>query len=262
MNDIATELPFRIGTSSYIYPDNIIPNVRKLKDRVDDIELVLFEVRDKSNIPSRQELNELARIAGENSLSYTAHMPLDIDLGGISKNKRLSSVEKVTELMEYLSVLEPYAHILHLNLSTRTKEDISLWQDRVNDSLRRILEKAKIDSTRVAIENLDYHFIHVESIIDLNRLSVCIDIGHLINMRFDVRKHLAGYLKKTRVIHLHGVNKGRDHTSLKYLDKKLIKDIWKLLKDNDYCGVLTLEVFSERDFEESMSVLNQLIKGS
>ncbi len=38
---------FRIGTTSYIIPDDIIPpNVRYLGGKTDDIELVLFEVDD------------------------------------------------------------------------------------------------------------------------------------------------------------------------------------------------------------------------
>jgi len=257
MDNMTTKLPFRIGTSSYIYPDNIIPNVRKLKDRVDDIELVLFEVCDKSNIPSWKELKELIRIAKENDLSYTIHMPLDIDLGSITENKRTSSIAKISELIEHLAVLNPYTYILHLNLSKQAKENINLWQGRINDSLSHILKKIKIDSAKIAIENLDYPFSHVEGVIAHNNLSVCIDIGHLINTKNDAREHLARYLNRTRVIHLHGVDKNRDHVSLKYLDKQLVKGIWKLLKDNNYRGVLTLEVFSESDLEESMAVLNK-----
>ncbi len=37
---------FRLGSTSYVYPDDILPNVRKLMSSVDDIELVLFEVDD------------------------------------------------------------------------------------------------------------------------------------------------------------------------------------------------------------------------
>ncbi|MCU0508776.1 MAG: sugar phosphate isomerase/epimerase, partial [Anaerolineae bacterium] len=34
---------FRVGTTSYIVPDNILPNVEYLAPLVDDVELVLFE---------------------------------------------------------------------------------------------------------------------------------------------------------------------------------------------------------------------------
>ena len=257
MNDIPVKIPFRIGTSSYIYPDNIIPNVRKLKKRVDDIELVLFEMPDESNIPSREELKELMRIAKESDLSYTVHMPLDINLGSITENKRMHSAIKVTELIDYLSILKPHAYIVHFNLRKLAEKNINLWQGRINDSLSHILKKTRIDSSKIAVENLDYPFSYAEDIIAHGNLSVCIDIGHLINTKNDAQEHLSKHLNRAKVIHLHGVNKKRDHTSLKYLDKRLIKSIWKLLNDNNYRGVLTLEVFSEGDFEESIAVLNK-----
>jgi hypothetical protein len=43
--------PFRLGTSSYIIPDEILPNIQYLKDLVDDVEIVLFESDEYSNIP-------------------------------------------------------------------------------------------------------------------------------------------------------------------------------------------------------------------
>jgi hypothetical protein len=45
------DIPFRIGTTSYIYPDDILPNVHRLKGKIDDIELVLFEANNAGNIP-------------------------------------------------------------------------------------------------------------------------------------------------------------------------------------------------------------------
>ncbi|MDY6845296.1 MAG: cobamide remodeling phosphodiesterase CbiR, partial [Thermodesulfobacteriota bacterium] len=169
---------------------------------------------------------------------------------------------KVAELIDYLKILNPYTYIVHLNLSKRKKERIELWQDRIDSSLNRILDGTKIDCAQIAIENLDYPFGYAEDIIIRNNLSVCIDVGHLINAKVDVKEHLVRYLDRTRVIHLHGIDKNKDHASLKHLDKKLIKSVWQLLKDNNYHGVLTLEVFSQGDFEESIAVLSELMKGS
>ena len=43
---------FRIGTTSYIIPAGILPNVRHLAGRVSDIQLVLFETDEQgSNLP-------------------------------------------------------------------------------------------------------------------------------------------------------------------------------------------------------------------
>ena len=36
-------MKMRLGTTSYIYPGEILFNVKKLKSKVDDIELLMFE---------------------------------------------------------------------------------------------------------------------------------------------------------------------------------------------------------------------------
>jgi len=107
----------------------------------------------------------------------------------------------------------------------------------------------------IAIENLSYPFSYIDTLILENNFSICVDIGHLVIMGVDPLKHLKKYFSRTRVIHFHGVNGSNDHTSLKYLDAVLVKRIIRFLKDNDYRRVLTLEVFSQTDFEESMDAI-------
>ena len=74
--------PFRLGTTSYIVPDDILPNARYLAGKVWDIELILFEVDDgPNNLPSPEVIDELSRIAQQHGLTYTVHLPLDLKLG-------------------------------------------------------------------------------------------------------------------------------------------------------------------------------------
>ena len=57
--------PFRLGTTSYIIPDDILPNARYLAGKVRDIELILFEVDDgPNNLPAPEVIDELSQIAG------------------------------------------------------------------------------------------------------------------------------------------------------------------------------------------------------
>ncbi|MFA7294719.1 MAG: cobamide remodeling phosphodiesterase CbiR, partial [Candidatus Omnitrophota bacterium] len=132
------KLSFRIGTTSYIYPDDILPNVHKLKGKVDDLELVLFEVNNIGNIPMQKDLKELKHISNKWNLTYTVHLPLDINLGSAIAGKRKGSVEKAGMLIERLAILNPYAYILHLNLSKRAEGNIKPWQGRINQSLKDI----------------------------------------------------------------------------------------------------------------------------
>ena len=47
--------PFRLGTTSYIIPADILPNARYLAGKIRDIELILFEVDDgPNNLPSTE----------------------------------------------------------------------------------------------------------------------------------------------------------------------------------------------------------------
>ena len=66
--------PFRLGTTSYIIPADILPNAHYLAGKVRDIELILFEVDDgPNNLPSPEVIDELAQIAREHDLTY--HRP-------------------------------------------------------------------------------------------------------------------------------------------------------------------------------------------
>jgi hypothetical protein len=57
---LKSRFPFRIGTTSYIIPDDIEPNILYLSDVVDDIEIVLFESDEYSNIPDTQLVSRLS----------------------------------------------------------------------------------------------------------------------------------------------------------------------------------------------------------
>jgi len=251
---------FRVGTTSYIYPFDILPNVHKLKGKVNDIELVLFESGDTGNIPKAKDLKELKRISNDWNLTYTVHLPLDINLGSSIRNERKRSVKRVGMFVERFRMLEPYAYVLHLNLPKQARV-IEPWQHRVGGSLKKIADLGLTSPQNIVIENLSYPFGYIDNLILESGFLICVDIGHLILMGVDPLKHLKQYFSRTRLIHLHGVNGRKDHLSLKYFDMVLIRRLTRFLKGNRYDGVLTLEVFSQADFEESMDILSRnLIK--
>ncbi len=75
---------FRVGTTSYIIAADLIPNIEYLAGRVEDVELILFEVDDgPNNLPDEWALRQMADLAAANHLTYTVHIPLDIDLGAV-----------------------------------------------------------------------------------------------------------------------------------------------------------------------------------
>jgi hypothetical protein len=47
--------PFKLSTTPYIYPDEIVPNVARLAPSFDEIDLVLFESRSLDSIPDQMK---------------------------------------------------------------------------------------------------------------------------------------------------------------------------------------------------------------
>lgn len=229
--------------------------MHKLKGKIDDIELVLFEADKTGNIPRLKELRELKKVSIESGLTYTAHLPLDINLGSSISGQREKSIECARTLIECLSFINPYAYILHLNLTADAQKNLKSWQERVSDSLKRIVNGRRKIVKNIAIENSSYPFRHVDRLITGDGFAVCTDIGYLITLGIDPLEHCRKYFKAMRLVHLHGVNGSKDHVSLKYLESELLKRVIRFLREKDYRGVLTLEVFSQTDLEESMDIL-------
>jgi len=122
---------FRLGTTSYILPDAILPNVRWLMERVDDVELVLFEVDyGPNNLPSPEEIHALAGLARQSGLTYTIHLPLDLDCSPAGEGGN-DSLEKAGRVIERTLPLEPYAFIAHLDgrdiRGRAGREDLERW---------------------------------------------------------------------------------------------------------------------------------------
>jgi sugar phosphate isomerase/epimerase len=113
MKRLKNRFPFRLGTTSYIIPADLMTNVRFLAPYVDDIELVLFEADDESNLPDEKTISTLHEIACSNDLSYTVHLPLGLLLGAVDEEERRRSVKKALHIVELTSPLNPAAYVVH-----------------------------------------------------------------------------------------------------------------------------------------------------
>ncbi len=249
--------PFRLGTTSYILPDDILPNLRYLCSLVDDLELVLFESDEFSNMPSPEDVSEMASIGREFGLTYTVHLPLDIALGSADEEVRVASVNKCRRVIERMSPVGPFAWILHLHGDRRAElpsQDMGRWNEQNRCSLAELLSNGPVPS-KICIETLDYDFQHVAGLVEDFSLSVCLDIGHLLMNSRDVQAHLDRWMDRARVFHLHGVNpQGTDHCHLGHLPGGLLEDLAARLSLKEE-RVLTMEIFGKDDFERSINVI-------
>ncbi len=251
-------LPFRIGTTSYIIPDDILPNVRFLADRVKDVELVLFDIDDYCNIPDERQCGELKAIAAAHDLSYTVHLPLNLDFSetGVSL-----SIEKALKVINGTRSLDPHAYVCHLeckNIPAGPGFELEQWQ---KERIRAVNALADISGIRAgfAIENLEsYPIAWNEPVVRACGTHVTLDIGHLFVQKLDPVPVIRKWLPLTSVIHLHGVG-SRDHQSLKFMSQDVIRAVLAEIIRMDYHGVLTLEIFNEADLRDSMEMIRECL---
>ena len=249
--------PFRVGTTSYIIPDDILPNVRYLADKVQDVELVLFEVDDgTNNLPPPEAVAELAALAQTHALTYTVHLPLDLRLGAGGDEGHVSLV-KARAVIERTRPLNPWAYVLHLDGRELLAEPVSgsaaAWQNQAVRALELASGWAGAPE-RLAVENLErYPLDFWTPVLERVPVARCVDIGHLWLDHHDPLPFVRAALPRTRVIHLHGVAQ-RDHQSLSRMPPEKLDPVMDYLCEA-YDGVVTLEVFSEADFHSSVAAL-------
>ncbi len=245
----------RLGSTSYVYPADILPNVEQLAGIVDDIELVLFEVDEYgSNLPDAATVDRLRQLAAAHDLTYTVHLPLDLRLAddGAASEEHPSLV-KARRVVECTRALDPWGFVLHLNgealLEQPTAAQIERWQTQAQRSLEIVCGWLD-DPRRLCLENVerwdpDFFAPIVESL----PISRCIDVGHLWVQGVDPLGHLNAWLERTRVVHLHGLAE-RDHRSLAHMSPQQLDPVVALLVAR-YQGVVTLEMFGVDDFFSS-----------
>src|SRR6266487_265885 len=253
--------PFRLGTTSYIIPDDILPNARYLVGKARDIELILFEVDDgPNNLPTPEVIDELSQIASQHDLTYTVHLPLDLKLGE-DGSEHDQSLVKAKRVIDCTYRLDPWAYVLHLDgKSVRTSSDseaIKHWQSQSVRALEIVSEWVG-GADKLAVENLEtYPLDFIQPVLDCIPVSRCVDIGHLWLDGHEPIPYLQAALPRTRVIHIHGLAE-RDHRSLACMPQEKIRAVWSELIRARYDGVLTLEIFSEEDFISSMEVIEKI----
>ncbi|MBD3239933.1 MAG: TIM barrel protein [Chitinivibrionales bacterium] len=250
--------PFRVGCTSYVFPDDILPNVRAMAPVVDDIELVLFESAENANLPLPAHVEELGELARKHALSFTVHFPLDRRACAADRRESDAFVAQCHRIVTLCEPLRPYGYILHLEgrMEGGNETEIHRWRsaaERVCDAVA----EAVSDRGRVCVENLGYDWRLHRDLVERYGFSLCLDIGHLWLYERNWRDACREMLPRTRVVHLHGLEQGRDHVSLARGPLDDTGVFVALLKESRYNRLVTLEVFSENDTFESLARLER-----
>lgn len=252
--------PFRLGTTSFIYPDDYLPNVQVLGPHLDEIELLLFESRRADSLPSGATIDALARLSAEMDVGYNIHLPTDVSLAAEDPDERARAAAVLGRFVSATAPLSPSAYALHLPFEggAADPDGIGHWQAAAAQGIARLLETGA-PRNLLAVETLDYPFAWAAPLVEAFDLSVCMDIGHLILHGVDPVAFFKRFRRRIRLIHLHGVRftkdgAGRDHVGLEEMPPEHFGAVMAILKDFD--GVVSLEVFSYRHLAPSMKHLD------
>jgi len=247
--------PFKIGTTSFIYPDYFIPNVRMLGPYLDEIELLLFESDSVDSLLSKSVISDLIQLSENLNLTYNIHLPTDISISDPDPKKQQRAVDTLMRVIDQTADLLPSTctlHVPYINLSFE-EGTIRKWQDMVCNHLGNILTKG-IPPEKLAIENLDYPIEILAGIIERLNLAICLDIGHLIVHGYDIQSIFNNYSELIPILHLHGVDNCRDHLALDRLPERLLRTVISILKN--FKGTVSLEVFCFQHLDTSLKFLD------
>ncbi|MGH9856645.1 MAG: cobamide remodeling phosphodiesterase CbiR, partial [Acidobacteriota bacterium] len=243
-----------LGTTSYIYPGEILPNAELLSDIFEEIQLLLFESESHSNIPDQSTIDRLNQLGSEKKLHYSIHLPLDTYPGHENEEIRRESVRTIVRIYEIGRAVQCERFVFHYtsrNPEGKPFSGLTGWREQLLKSTEELVA-AGIKPNHLCVENLAYPYSWVSDLVERYGLSKCIDIGHLRVNSFPVSAHLKRHLRETKVIHLHGLNKGVDHCGLSKSDSRSIRQLFAKVDEFGYHETIILEVFHPDHLVQSL----------
>ncbi len=251
---------FRLGTTSFIYPDHILPNVRKTGALFDEIEILVFESIPETVLPKKAEIVELAALSRDLDVGYNIHLPTDVSLTHVAPHHRQKAADTIARVVELCEPLAPSTHTLHMEMvHPQCPDGVTAWKDRALDGLRRLIPRLPGPGI-LSVETLDYPPDCLIPLLAAHDLTVCIDVGHHFRYGHDPAHSFEIFQDRLAVVHLHGVTCSggqiKDHTGLDRLNPGDMDRVGKLLQG--YGGTVSLEVFNRQDLNRSLAVLSDI----
>ena len=247
--------PFRLGTTSFIYPAGYLENVTRLGPHLDEIELLMFESQPASR-PTEKLVQDLQQLGQSQAVTYNVHLPTDLALTHPDRALRHRACRLMKDFVTTLTPLKPTVYVLHLTPPTQihSGRDLLDWQRTAGKSLEGILA-AGLPPRRLALENLMFPFIWLAPLLERFDLGVCFDSGHLALQHGDLEGFLMDYSQRIVIAHLHGLRAGRDHGPLEGLSTvyQHVLAGWV----GGFEGSVSLEVFGFEPLLASLACLDR-----
>lgn len=240
-------LPFRLGATSYVIPAGLVENALRLRDLVDDIELVLFDTPHGSNLPDAETVARLRDAAGD-TLTFSLHLPTHLRLTARHIGLRARHLDEAQALLDRCAPLPLSAVVLHLEGDEPvggSEREWEEWRGAAFASLATLLPDCPAP---LCIENIERYPIEAAlPVVEALGVALCLDVGHCWKVGRDPLPLLQRELHRTPIAHLHGWDGERDHQSLTVMAPEAVAPLLVMLQQHGWGGILTLELF-ENDF--------------
>lgn len=221
-----------ISAPSYIIPGTWWDNIQYIDaflPEITNIELLFFIYNDETLRILRPEEDKILGYSGR--LTFTIHLPDPL-------------FPEHEELVEKTSVLAVHwiIHPPETGSEEPFRKMLDAWRQRWGN--RFLLENLIGRNHPWFLRYTDW--------------PLCLDTGHALLRKHSPLLYYNRFKERIGEIHIHDLSNGQDHSSLS--EKSLwLKNFMPTLKD--FSGFLNIELFSEKEITESLTVLNILQKG-
>lgn len=239
-------LEFTLAAPSWIIPDTAAENCRYLKDRVDEVCLLFFETQ--SCLEYGEE--DLPEWLCDTGLRFHTHLPLDLDW-----NKPVTDIYAVIKkLVNKVAFLDPGFHVLHPPV------DSDLCR-KVLPELAEIMKADGIDRSFFLFENIKGNDLYdIVDVLDACGYGICFDLGHFLAYFQSRLMNLESLWDRVGMVHLNAPGAGSRHEPLTMLDDDGVAVLDELLGMICPGTVITVEVFEEHGFVDSLFFLSDRIR--
>ncbi len=259
MEGYKNRFPFKLGTTSYILPvkeDNLSANVKFLKDRFDLIQLLFMGREYLGEIMSPPIISDLRKMREESGVTYTVHLPADLDLLNSQKDAFEASVDVIENIMERTMSLNIEGYVLHVDRFVNGIARAGLDEEEhrnFSQALKSISKRIGGEAKKIYIENTTYDLLYFKDPVLESPFPVCMDAGHLFFLNQDFDQFVKSFGPRVGQIHLHGHINGRDHKAIDTLGSGAVDKIVGFQKR--YSCPMILEVFNLEDLSRSAAHL-------
>ncbi len=248
--------PFSFECPSWIWPGDLLFNVRRLARHVDSVELIFFESGAADSLPGPAVMTELAAIGRGEQLGYSVHLPLDVHIGAADSAVRAAAVRSFTRVMDLTWPLDPRHYYIHADGRDRAAGP-DAWAAAVRGGLVRVLRDTAVPPRLLAVENLDYPLAEIGDLVADLDLSVCLDTGHCIEHGHSLAGYAADFAGRVAALHVHAPAGPASHGSLDMAPPAARRGLAGLLRG--FRGTVSAEVFAPDHLVRTVACVEEML---